>query len=187
MLGLLQLIKSTATAVNLAAVGVDLEALGLALDSTEPVTRDWDSPWTGSLFNNSNNNINNSNPPTSSATTNSTVRVPPCYLLPPSITLNPSAKLSSFADETLLYIFYAHPRERLQELAARELTLSRSWRYHKDLQQWVTVSEGELTPNQRLPSTRSFSVVFDTATWSRCKRDLVIDNEDYIEDRFLKR
>lgn len=177
MLGLLQLIKSTSAAVNLAAVGVDLEALGLALDSAEPVTRDWDSPWTSTSV-----------PITpASSTAGQALRVPPCYLLPPSITLNPGAKLPSFADETLLYIFYAHPKDRLQELAARELTTARSWRYHKDLQQWMTVVEGELAVTQRVPPTRTFTVVFDTASWTRCKRDVVVDKEDVIEDRFLKR
>lgn len=174
MLGLLQLIKATSTAANLAAVGVDLEALGLALDSVEPVTRDWDSSWTVTA---------SANTTTSSV---SNPKVPPCYLLPPSITLNPTAKLGSFADETLLYIFHSHPKDRLQESAARELTVSRSWRYHKDLQQWMTVVEGELAATQRVPlPSRTFTVVFDVNTWSRCKRDVLVDKEDVIEDRFL--
>lgn len=181
MLGLLQLIKSTGSVINLAAVGVDLEALGLVLDSPDPITKDWNSPWANGL---ASGDAQGAAMATSAQNTNH--RIPACYILPSSVSLNPGTKLPHFSDETLLYIFYGVPRDRLQELAARELT-ARSWRYHKELQQWLTI-EGELPLTAKCPSsTRTFSMYFDVTSWTRVRKDIVIDKEEVIEDRFLKR
>jgi CCR4-NOT transcription complex subunit 2 len=171
MLGLLQLIKATGSAANLAAVGIDLESLGLPLDNADPITRDWDSPFSASRTD-----------------SQADSRIPSCYLLPSSIVLNPSNKFPHFTDETLLYIFYGMPKDRMQELAARELT-GRSWRFHRELQQWLTVegSGVEIGANARYPPSRTFTVYFDANTWTRCKRETIIDRDEQIEDRFLKR
>ena len=180
MLGLLHLIKTTGSTANLAAVGIDLEALGLALDSPEPVTRDWDSCW--SVPSSAVSAVNTN---TSSQSVNS--KIPPCYILPPSVSLSPSTKITSLADETLFYIFYGMTRDRsLQEMAAKELTTARSWRYHVKLQLWLTVEEG--LPSSKLypTDTRTFTVCFDPNTWTRVKRSITIDEDGQIEDRFLK-
>jgi CCR4-NOT transcription complex subunit 2 len=171
MLGLLQLIKATGSAINLAAVGIDLESLGLALDSADNINRDWEYPFSSSRSDNQADS-----------------RIPACYLLPSSIVLNPSSKLPHFTDETLLYIFYGMPRDRMQELAARELT-SRSWRYHRELQQWLTVEGNgtEVGAGARYPPSRTFTVFFDVSTWTRNKRETTIERDDQIDDRFLKR
>ena len=45
--------------------------------------------------------------------------LPPCYNVnapPPG-----PAKAQAFSEETLFYMFYAHPRDALQEVAAQEL------------------------------------------------------------------
>jgi CCR4-NOT transcription complex subunit 2 len=45
-------------------------------------------------------------------------------------------KLGAFDDKTLLYMFYAHPKDVLQILAARELHFRRGWRYHSQHKVW---------------------------------------------------
>lgn len=61
--------------------------------------------------------------------------LPVCYNVqapPPAAT-----RIGAFTEETLFYMFYGMPRDRMQEMAARELTLARGWRYHKELRLWV--------------------------------------------------
>lgn len=43
---------------------------------------------------------------------------------------------SKFQLETLLYIFYAMPKDALQAYAAEEL-YRREWRYHKEMKLWI--------------------------------------------------
>lgn len=61
--------------------------------------------------------------------------LPVCYNVqapPPAAT-----RIGAFTEETLFYMFYGMPRDRMQEMAARELTLARGWRYHKELRLWI--------------------------------------------------
>jgi CCR4-NOT transcription complex subunit 2 len=80
----------------------------------------------------------------------------PDFTLPSAYTVTNvpplSSRMSAFADgkfilslstpmlilraETLFSIFYQHPRDVLQELAAHEL-MTREWRWHKVLRQWL--------------------------------------------------
>lgn len=59
--------------------------------------------------------------------------LPECYNAQPSPPV--TSKIASFTDETLFYMFYAMPGDRMQDLAAKELT-SRNWRFHKELKVW---------------------------------------------------
>jgi len=43
---------------------------------------------------------------------------------------------SKFQLETLLYIFYAMPKDALQAYASEEL-YRREWRYHKEMKLWI--------------------------------------------------
>ena len=52
--------------------------------------------------------------------------------------------------ETLFSIFYQHPRDVLQELAAHEL-ISREWRWHKLLRQWLQKDTRESNSTSALP------------------------------------
>ena len=71
--------------------------------------------------------------------------MPSCYtndmlgVLPPA-----HLKIGNFAEETLFYIFYTQPRDKLQEHAAQELT-ARNWRFHKSLGLWLTKEAGHRT------------------------------------------
>lgn len=73
--------------------------------------------------------------------------LPSCYNVQESP--HASTKMSSFTEETLFYIFYGMPRDRLQELAASELTLKRNWRFHKELRLWFLPSSA-LLPGAKL-------------------------------------
>ena len=95
---------------------------------------------TGMLMTSTNSNSNNNNNSTgvdhvrnqSSSALDSII--PSCYHVP---SLPAAAtKIASFADETLFYIFYAMPGDRMQELSAREL-FSRGWRFHKPTKSWL--------------------------------------------------
>ena len=64
----------------------------------------------------------------------------PDFTLPQAYTVNNvpplATKLESFSDETLIMIFYQHPRDILQELAAQTL-YKREWRWHKIMRCWM--------------------------------------------------
>lgn len=103
--------------------------------------------------------------------------IPSCYLvpsLPSSIT-----KITSFADETLFYIFYAMPGDRMQELSAREL-FSRGWRFFKPTKSWVCPVEAKDLAGQfkaALSGPVNF-YVFDQSAWIKVKRALTLQHED---------
>ncbi len=67
--------------------------------------------------------------------------------------------LAKFHLETLLYIFYAMPRDVLQLYAAQEL-YARKWRYHRELKLWFVNLPDAATG---VPQT----VYFDLKAWER--------------------
>lgn len=138
--------------------------------------------------------------------------LPACYNVqaPP----HAATRLGSFTEETLFYMFYGMPRDRMQEMAARELTLNRGWRYHKDLRLWLLPSSATPSPSSmtagisalRISSppaspsppspdaataladdaqTASY-IIFDPNTWSKVRRELSFVKDNVLEDRFLK-
>jgi CCR4-NOT transcription complex subunit 2 len=66
--------------------------------------------------------------------------VVPDFALPAAYTVNNvpplNSKMESFSDETLIMIFYQHPRDITQELAAQVL-YKRDWRWHKVMRCWM--------------------------------------------------
>lgn len=64
--------------------------------------------------------------------------LPACYNVqaPP----HAATRIGSFTEETLFYMFYGMPRDRMQEMAARELTLNRGWRFHVEQRLWLVPS-----------------------------------------------
>jgi CCR4-NOT transcription complex subunit 2 len=98
------------------------------------------------------------------------------------------SKLPNFSEDTLFYAFYTSPQDLLQievaeELLVAPLTLSspsrltngchrfnRGWRYHTELQIWLTSPS---IPSAPLDGTQSWQrgpfVVFDPRTFSRQK------------------
>ena len=97
------------------------------------------------------------------------------------------AKIQSFNEETLMWIFYSCPGDIKQHLAAQELydyldTLSygsffmkltnifsttRNWRWHKKLQVWLTKDEMGNTAQLSPAHERGYYIVWDTVNWHK--------------------
>jgi CCR4-NOT transcription complex subunit 2 len=87
------------------------------------------------------------------------------FLLQPPLP-PPLQKMSQFTDETLFYIFYAMPRDLLQQAAAAEL-YAREWRYHRELKLWFTRMPGT-EPTQKTPTyERGTYIYFDVHSWQK--------------------
>ncbi len=91
-------------------------------------------------------------------------RLPDCYQVK---NVQPiEAKISSFNEETLMWIFYSCPRDIKQQMAAVELN-NRNWRWHKKMQMWLT-KDDVMVPQSLGPThERGYYVVWDTANWRK--------------------
>lgn len=91
-------------------------------------------------------------------------RLPDCYQVK---NVQPiEAKISSFNEETLMWIFYSCPRDIKQQMAAAELN-NRNWRWHKKMQMWLT-KDDVMVPQSLGPThERGYYVVWDTANWRK--------------------
>lgn len=179
--------------------GLDLRASGLKMEQSESLSRSFVSPWFDASLPLAAGGV--------SAGHLASV-LPGCYNVQPSPPV--ASKIPAFADETLFYMFYAMPGDRMQELAARELH-GRQWRFHKELKVWLLlVDEGQLAALQRQmispdmsslkqkgskaqpPPTqpihaggeqsRSYTV-FDPQSWTKITKELPVRPEQ-LEDRF---
>ena len=144
--GLLCVIGLTEADRNALALGSDLVALGMSLNSDEKLHSTFASPFSKS--------------PT---TGEPQYQLPMCYFMqPPALK---TGHLSKFQLETLFYIFYALPKDVLQAYAAQEL-YSRKWRYHVDLKLWFKRAD----TSDGLSATVNVSnqyVYFDVNTWGQ--------------------
>lgn len=102
-------------------------------------------------------------------------RIPDCYQVK---NVQPiEAKISSFNEETLMWIFYSCPGDVKQQMAAVELT-NRNWRWHKKHQIWLTKDE-LMVPQALSPlHERGYYVIWDTATWHKERRELTLHYSD---------
>lgn len=116
LFGLIDLVRMTNEDLSTLSLGTDLSALGLNLNGSEHIYQSFMSPF--------------SDQPMAGAE--------PEFTLSPVYSLSQvTPKMASYSDETLFYIFYAFPRDAMQEAAAQEL-YGRSWRYHKELKLWLS-------------------------------------------------
>jgi CCR4-NOT transcription complex subunit 2 len=146
MLGLLSLIRAPERDIQSLSLGADLTQIGLNLASPEPLHATFPTPW--------------AREPATAPALEPHVALPSCYRLP-----QPALKtghLSKFDVTTLLYIFYAMPRDVLQAYAAQELS-GREWRYHKDLRLWFLRTAGP--PLTAPPGTPSHQAALSAGTW----------------------
>ncbi|KAJ3067254.1 hypothetical protein HK102_007469 [Quaeritorhiza haematococci] len=164
LLGLIDVIRMTDQDTNMVALGLDLTALGLNLNATDSLYSTFMSPF--------------ATDPTHGA--EPSYNLPPCYNLPqaPPPALS---KISSFSEETLFYVFYAMPREMLQEAAAQEL-YNRGWRYHKELKLWLTKEAGSEVVVKGAGFERGVYIFFDPTSWNRVKKEWVL-YYDQLEER----
>ncbi|KAL2169265.1 hypothetical protein VTG60DRAFT_6268 [Thermothelomyces hinnuleus] len=102
-------------------------------------------------------------------------RLPDCYQVK---NVQPiEAKISSFNEETLMWIFYSCPRDIKQQMAAIELN-NRNWRWHKKMQMWLT-KDDVMVPQSLGPAhERGYYIVWDTANWRKERRELVLHYAD---------
>lgn len=136
------------------------------------------------------------NPPPSSTLSLEAI-LPTCYNVQPTPPPVPG-KLAAFSDETLFYMFYAMPRDRMQEAAAKELR-ARGWRFHKELRVWILrgndgsgggggktsssgleLSKGPEKDNQSKkdstdPPSPFGYILFEPKTWSRVNGTVILD------------
>ncbi|KAJ3096250.1 hypothetical protein HDU97_006083 [Phlyctochytrium planicorne] len=147
------------------ALGTDLTTLGLNLTTTSASLH----PTLLSVY---------SDIPSES--TDPVYTTPSCYRIPHTLP-HPLTKLKAVSEETLFYIFYAFPRDSLQEVAAQELH-RRSWRYHKELKLWVCRDPNEEVVVKGENYERGVYVFFDPGTWQRVTKEWVL-HYDLLEDR----
>lgn len=157
--GIVLLLRMDQTEQNLFAYGQDIQLLGFDLNDDSSILKNMASPWQET----------------------SRTEVEPYFLLPESIQLSTivpppepcDTKILSFADETLFYIFYTKPRDTLQEYAAREL-VARNWRYHRDIQVWLT-KDSNVEPVLISPDVeRGVYIFFDPHNWEKIRKEFVL-------------
>lgn len=102
---------------------------------------------------------------------NSKPVIPADFKLPAAYTVTNvpplHTKMTNFSAETLLAIFYQHPRDIIQEVAANEL-YNRDWRWHIKLQQWMMKDPDLPAPVRISPKVeRGWYLFFDVTNWRR--------------------
>lgn len=157
--GLASLLKAEDNEQATFAMGQNLALMGLDLSEDSEILKTLASPW--------------------QETSRSDVE--PYFTLPDVILLKNivpqpepcDTKIQSFLDETLFYIFYTKPRDTLQEYAAREL-VARNWRYHRDIQVWLT-KDSNVEPVLISPDVeRGVYIFFDPHNWEKIRKEFVL-------------
>lgn len=165
--GLISLLKHDDNDQNNIANGIDLNMLGLnlSLDSKSHIlSKTLASPWLET----------------------SRSEVEPLFNKPESFNINPNEllpiedRMNSFNDLTLFFIFYTKPRDILQELAARELN-RRNWRYHKELQVWLTKDTNSEPKAIGIGAEEGTYIFFDPVSWEYVTKTLVLYYNSIIQ------
>ncbi|KIJ54503.1 hypothetical protein M422DRAFT_63817 [Sphaerobolus stellatus SS14] len=163
LLGLLALIKGADPDTALLAFGADVATIGLPVGQIGSIYQNLITPWSDA---------------SAAATVEPEFQLPACYNVQPPPP-GPQ-KAASFSDETLFFMFYASPRDALQEVAAQELW-NRNWRWHKELHHWLTKETGTL-PSTKVPGGEAGTYTFwDPETWSKERKDLTVLYTDLEE------
>ncbi|GJE97656.1 NOT2 family protein [Phanerochaete sordida] len=163
LLGLLAMIKSADLDINLLSVGTDLGTMGLDMQAPGSLYSTFITPWADS---------------SAAHTVEPDFHLPACYNVAPP---PPGpAKAAAFSDETLFFMFYASPRDALQEIAAQELW-NRNWRYHKELRLWITKETG--TPSSaKIPGGEQGTYSYwDPDNWEKARKDMTVLYSDLEE------
>jgi CCR4-NOT transcription complex subunit 2 len=158
--GLLEILKMDDQDVTTLSLGTDLTSLGLDLNASDSLSTTFFSPWSHSKD-------------------SLDLLLPNCYNVQPP----PSAvsKLQNFSDETLFYIFYSMPRDKLQDLAAQEL-YNRNWKYHKELKIWLTRDVSADLVASSPAYEKGIFIFFDVLGWEKVKKEFLLVYEQ-LEER----
>jgi CCR4-NOT transcription complex subunit 2 len=163
--GLVRVIRMLEPDLNILTLGTDLTTLGLNLNSPEALHPSFTSPWT------------DAQQPARVASGVATggpseYALPPCYLV--QAPMQPaSLKIHLFSDDTLFYIFYSHPRDYLQMLAAHEL-YKRDWRYHREMQRWLMRAPGTEPTFKSQTHEKGIYVFWDPDRAEKVRKELVV-------------
>jgi len=162
LLGLLSVIRMTDPDLNTLALGTDLTTLGLNLNSPDCLYESFSSPFA--------NGPSRKEPE---------FYLPTCYYMQPPIQPAES-KVHLFSDETLIYAFYALPRDLLQATAAVEL-YNRDWRFHKTHQLWFIRLDSEPVTKAN-GYERGTYIFFDIMNWKKVKKENFILHYEQIAE-----
>ncbi|CAI5757770.1 unnamed protein product [Candida verbasci] len=157
--GLTSLVRMEQNDFTNFAIGQDISKIGLDLSKDSEILKNLSSPWQET----------------------SRSEVEPYFKLPKELRKEniippPEScdlKIQSFTDETLFYIFYMKPRDTLQEYAAREL-VARNWRYHKDIQVWLTKDSNVEPVLIGQDVEKGVYIFFDPHNWEKIKKEFVL-------------
>ncbi|XP_076287843.1 CCR4-NOT transcription complex subunit regena isoform X2 [Lasioglossum baleicum] len=161
MIGLLTFIRAAETDPNLVslALGQDLTALGLNLNSPENLYQNFGGPWAE----------------TPCRPQDIDFHVPPEYLINATIRdkLAP-VKLNRYKEDLLFYMFYTNVGDVLQLAAAAEL-YSRDWRYHMEEKVWITQAPGLGHVEKTSTYERGTYYYFDAQSWRKLAKEFRLD------------
>ncbi|KAL1501154.1 hypothetical protein ABEB36_006537 [Hypothenemus hampei] len=161
VVGLLAFIRAAESDPNLVslALGQDLTALGLNLNSPENLYPSFGGPWADHPCRPQDVDFH----------------VPPEYLINHNIRskLAPM-KWSQYKEDVLFFIFYTSVGDVLQIAAATEL-YSREWRYHMEEKVWITQVPGMVLHEKTQTYERGTYYFFDVQSWRKVAKEFHLD------------
>ncbi|XP_063216576.1 regulator of gene activity isoform X2 [Bacillus rossius redtenbacheri] len=161
MVGLLTFIRAAETDPNLVslALGQDLTALGLNLNSPENLYPTFAGPWA-------------ENP---CRPQDIEFPVPPEYLVNSNIRDKLyHVKLNRYKEDLLFYMFYTNVGDVIQLAAAAEL-YNRDWRYHLEEKVWITQVSGMAIVEKTTTYERGTYYFFDAQNWRKVAKDFHLE------------
>ncbi|XP_050296384.1 CCR4-NOT transcription complex subunit 2 isoform X2 [Anthonomus grandis grandis] len=161
VVGLLAFIRAAESDPNLVslALGQDLTALGLNLNSPENLYASFGGPWADHPCRPQDVDFH----------------VPPEYLINHAIrTKLAPMKLSLYKDDVLFFMFYTSVGDVLQIAAAAEL-YSRDWRYHMEEKIWITQVPGMVLLEKTSTYERGTYYFFDVQSWRKVAKEFHLD------------
>ncbi|XP_075227875.1 CCR4-NOT transcription complex subunit regena [Lycorma delicatula] len=161
MVGLLTFIRAAETDPNLVslALGQDLTALGLNLNSPDNLYPTFGGPWAEMPC----------------RPQDIDYHVPPEYLINHGIRDKlAQIKLCRYKDDVLFYMFYTNVGDILQLAAANEL-YTREWRYHMEEKVWITQAPGLGVVEKTSTYERGTYYFFDAQNWRKVPKEFHLD------------
>ncbi|XP_049884807.1 CCR4-NOT transcription complex subunit 2 isoform X3 [Pectinophora gossypiella] len=161
IVGLLTFIRAAESDPSLVslALGQDLTALGLNLNSPDNLYLTFSGPWAD----------------TPCRPQDMDYHVPPEYLINGSIRekLAP-LRLSRYKEDLLFYLFYCFVGDVLQIAAAAEL-YNREWRYHTEEKVWISQAPGMPMVEKTSTYERGTYYFFDAHNWRKVAKEFHLD------------
>ncbi|XP_017767831.1 PREDICTED: regulator of gene activity isoform X2 [Nicrophorus vespilloides] len=161
IVGLLTFIRAAETDPNLVslALGQDLTALGLNLNSPDNLYPTFGGPWADQPCRPQDLDFH----------------VPPEYLINTAIRDKLACvKLNRYKEDLLFFMFYNNVGDVLQIAAASEL-YSREWRYHMEEKVWITQVPGMVLMEKTSTYERGMYYFFDVQNWRKVAKEFYLD------------